>query len=149
MVPNVTLAAPLACLGVYAGSLLTEAVVLVPTWRRMPAAELYRLHPALGRRLFRYFAPITALGVALPALHLAIGFAFGARPPITEWLAVALCGGALASYFGYFQHANRRIGAQSLSAKDLEVELETWERVHWARTLAVLLAFALLSIAHT
>ena len=43
-------------LGLLAGSLLTEAAILVPYWRRMEPNDFLRLHGALGPGLFRYFA---------------------------------------------------------------------------------------------
>jgi len=46
-----------ACvLGVFAGSLLTEALLLVPFFRSLPFDEFNRLHHEFGPRLYRYYA---------------------------------------------------------------------------------------------
>ncbi len=45
-------------LGLYAGSLLTEGMLLVPHWRSMEPENFFRLHGEFGPRLFRYFAPL-------------------------------------------------------------------------------------------
>ncbi len=50
-------------LGLFTGSLLTEGMILVPYWKRMPASEFIKLHGTLGPQLFRYFAPLTTIAV--------------------------------------------------------------------------------------
>jgi len=46
-------------LGLLVGSLLTEAVILVPYWRAMDPQEFLDLHGTLEQQLYRYFAPLT------------------------------------------------------------------------------------------
>lgn len=132
------LAAELA-LGLYAGSLLTEACILVPYWRRMPASEFRRLHGTLGPALFRYFAPLTA-GTVL--LVLAAALAGGQAEPGRAVAAVLVCA-ALAIFFGYFRRANAAFAAGNLSDTDLARELVRWERWHRVRTALALAAFAI------
>ena len=57
-----------AVIGLLIGSLLTEAMVLVPYWRKMKAEEFLRLHNAMGPSLYRYFAPLTVLGTIIPII---------------------------------------------------------------------------------
>jgi hypothetical protein len=137
MTPDLNLFATLA-LGLYAGSLLTEGVVLVPYWRRMPHAEFMRLHGDVGPSLFRYFAPLTTLAVAL-SVATAIREA-----SLYSWhtLAAALCAGALLTFFAYFKRANAAFAAGTLSENELGPELARWSSWHWLRTVAVVGAFA-------
>jgi hypothetical protein len=47
-------------LGLFAGSLLTEALLLVPYFRSLRFEEFNRSHREFGPRLFRYYAPLTS-----------------------------------------------------------------------------------------
>lgn len=132
-------------LGLFAGSLMTEATILVPYWRRMEPAEFFRLHGSLGPKLFRYFAPLTVL---------AVGFAVGVgvihRHNNTPWLiAGVLCLIALAIFFIYFRAANNRFAAHDMPDSALEGELIRWTNWHWIRTLVVVAAFGISIFGHT
>ncbi|MEP3654581.1 MAG: hypothetical protein ABJO36_06770 [Litorimonas sp.] len=121
-------------IGLYAGSLLTEAMILVPYWRRMQPAEFFGLHVTLGPRLFRYYAPLTALAVAFAVFAGLFGGAL-------KILAAGLCLSALIIYFVYFKKANASFAAHSLKDEDLGAELKRWANWHWLRTIIVIFAF--------
>lgn len=125
-------------LGLFAGSLLTEGAVLVPYWRRMPHADFMRLHGDVGPSLFRYFAPLTTLAVALSVVvAVREGVLWSGRT-----VAAALCVGALLTFFAYFKRANAAFAAGTLSESELGPELTRWSAWHWLRTVAVIGAFA-------
>ena len=124
-------------IGLYAGSLLTEAMVLVPYWRKMDAAEFFRLHGTLGPKLFRYFAPLTTLtvvsAIAVPLLN---------QGKTLAWIISAgLCAATLIIFFAYFKKANQSFAQHSLSDAALKDELTRWSRWHWLRTVLVIIAF--------
>lgn len=124
--------------GLYAGSLLTEGVVLAPYWRRMAHADFIRLHGDVGPHLFRYFAPLTTLAVGLTvaaAIHEAVLYSW-------RTLAAVLCAGALSTFFVYFKRANAAFAAGTLTEAELAPELARWSQWHWLRTTAVIAAFA-------
>lgn len=121
-------------IGLYAGSLLTEAMILVPYWMRMQPAEFFSLHGTLGPKLFGYYAPLTGLAVASAVL----AGLFGSTLKI---LAAALCLSALIIFFIYFKKANASFAAHSLKNEDLEAELTRWASWHWLRTAVVIVAF--------
>ncbi|MEQ9320605.1 MAG: hypothetical protein RIF41_15665 [Polyangiaceae bacterium] len=124
-------------LGLYAGSLLTEGVVLVPYWRRMAHADFMRLHGDVGPHLFRYFAPLTTLAVGLSvaaAMREAVLYSW-------RTLAAVLCVAALLTFFIYFKRANAAFAAGNLTESELAPELARWSAWHWLRTVAVVAAF--------
>ena len=124
--------------GIYAGSLLTEGVVLVPYWRRMPHADFTQLHGDVGPSLFRYFAPLTTLAVGLSvAAAMREGVLYSWRT-----LAAVLCVGALLTFFIYFRRANAAFAAGTLTEAQLAPELARWSAWHWLRTVAAVAAFA-------
>ncbi len=125
-------------IGLFTGSLLTEGMILVPYWRRMPPADFFRLHSSLGPSLFRYFAPLTVTAVALGVLTVLVD---QARTP--AWLLTGiLCFSTLAIFFIYFRKANNGFAEHSIAEDALGAELQRWAMWHWIRTGLMLVAFA-------
>ena len=132
----------LILVGLLAGSLLTEGMVLVPFWRSLPAAKFYELHGSAGPKLFRYFAPLTVLAV-LSSIALAI---LDGRP--STWTTACLCSFALASFFLFFRATNKRLAAHDYSDQELPTVLRNWSTWHHARTILLILAFASLTYGY-
>ncbi|NNE57339.1 MAG: DUF1772 domain-containing protein [Hellea sp.] len=128
-----------AFIGLYAGSLLTEGMILVPYWQRMSAADFFGGHSKMGPSLFRYFAPLTVLAVML---SVATALFAGGRH---VWVA-GLCLTALAIFFRYFKKANASFADHSLADEDLPAELKRWSAWHWTRTV-IMMAALLVSIS--
>ena len=133
--------------GLYAGSLLTEGVLLVPYWRSMEPENFFRLHGQFGPRLFRYFAPLTIAAVALPIIAAARGFFAPSGHNFWAWLSAGLLLIALAIFFFYFRAANLRFAERSLSDDALKTELSRWSRFHTFRTILAIAAFAAYALA--
>ncbi len=122
-------------IGLYAGSLLTEAMILVPFWRKMEPEDFFALHHKMGPNLFKYFAPLTTIAVGAAIMSAIFG---------DKWNIVAgsLCGLAFVIFFAYFKKANASFASQSLRRDELGPELARWASWHWVRTVFVTLAFA-------
>lgn len=132
-------------LGLFAGSLLTEAMILVPYWRRMKPVDFFRLHENLGPNLFRYYAPLTAAAVTLSVMTAAI-----TSIENTPWLISAgLCLITLAIFFIYFRTANNRFASKAIQDDALHIELNNWSRWHWVRTALAVLALAASIYGHS
>ena len=128
-----------AIVGLYAGSLLTEAMILVPFWRRMKPADFFRLHGSMGPSLFRYFAPLTTLAVALSVIAAALNMASN-----LAWnISAGLCVTALIIFFVYFKKANQSFADHSLKNEELAGELSRWASWHWLRTVLIIFAFTI------
>ncbi|PHR61684.1 MAG: hypothetical protein COA43_02855 [Robiginitomaculum sp.] len=131
-------------LGLYAGSLLTEAMILVPYWRRMKPAEFFGLHNTLGPRLYRYFAPLTTGAVVLT-----IAAAVLNRGENLAWnVTAALCISALIIFFIYFNKANKSFADHSLKDDELAEELTRWANWHWFRTVLIIIALTISIAGH-
>jgi len=120
-------------IGLYAGSLLTEGVILVPYWRRMSPSDFFSKHSEMGPSLFKYFAPLTTLAVILSVLTAII---VGDR----HVFAAALCVSALIIFFLYFKKANASFADYSLDDDNLKRELAKWASWHWVRTVIIITA---------
>jgi hypothetical protein len=129
-------------LGLFAGSLLTEALLLVPYFRALKLDDFYRLHHDFGRRLYRYFAPLTICATILPLLSTAAIMLADPRNGTFAWLAAALCLVITSTYFFYFRRANQALAERHLSEVDLRRELARWAIVHTFRTIVAIGAFA-------
>lgn len=132
-------------LGLFAGSLLTEAMILVPYWRRMPPADFFQLHSSLGPQLFKYFAPLTSLAtvlvVAVATIHGTANIA---------WLVAAtMCVLTLVIFFSYFRTANNRFATHDMPNDALQGELTAWSKWHWLRTMLVIIALGASVLGHT
>ena len=131
----------LILVGLLAGSLLTEGMVLVPFWRNLPMAKFYELHGSGGPKLFRYFAPLTTF-VVLAALGHAV-----THGDSGAWIAASLCFMTLASFFVFFRAVNNKLSAHAYNQADLSEVLGKWAIWHHARTFLMLAASAILSFA--
>ena len=132
-------------LGLFAGSLLTEATILVPYWRRMKPADFLSLHASLGPNLFRYYAPLTTLAVVL-----AVTTSIIVGTSNTPWLVSGgLCLCALAIFFIYFRKANNRFATHDINESELNRELQRWSNWHWLRTIMAIVALSFSIYGHT
>ena len=128
-------------LGLLVGSLLTEAIILVPYWRTMPAKEFLALHHSLGPKLLAYFKPLTILATFAPVLTAVVTFVLG---EVFHWLSIVpavLTLIMLVIYFGYFKGANESFKSGSVGAEGLADELARWAKWHWLRVVIGCVAF--------
>ena len=132
-------------IGLFAGSLLTEAMILVPYWRRMEPVDFFRLHRSLGPNLFRYYAPLTSIAVILAVTTAAL-----AGPGNQPWLISAgLCLTTLVIFFIYFRTANNSFTTHDISNDNLASELKKWANWHWVRTILAIVALGTSIYGHT
>jgi hypothetical protein len=128
------LKAAVVMLGVFAGAMLTEAMVLVPYWRSLAPAEFFAWYAANDRRLLGYFGPLTAVtaivAVAAAIVALATGHPGGANALVAALLMVPV----VASFPLYFKHANERFATASIAPDEVAAELARWSKWHWVRT---------------
>lgn len=128
-------------LGLFAGSLLTEALLLVPFFRALPLTEFNRLHKEFGPRLYRYYAPLTISATVLPILTAAVALITGAPNSLPACVAAGLALAILATYFLYFQRANQSFADGRHDEASLKQELSRWASVHTFRTALAIGAF--------
>ena len=128
-------------LGLLVGSLLTEAMILVPYWRTMEPSEFLSLHGKFGPRLYIYFAPLTIVATVFPVLAAVMPVILGTT---LHWLSVipaTITLVMLAIYFAYFKGANESFASGSVGVEGLSEELENWAKWHWVRVMLGIVAF--------
>ena len=128
-------------LGVTAGALLAEALILVPFWQSIePPAFLawYKLNAA---RLLRFFGPLEIGALLLPGLATTAAWYYEAQGLVLLGTATALSLFVLITFPLYFRDANASFEQGTIDPDDLPQELRRWGRWHWVRTIAATLAF--------
>jgi ribose/xylose/arabinose/galactoside ABC-type transport system permease subunit len=128
-------------LGLLVGSLLTEAMILVPYWRSMEAKEFLRLHHTLGPRLFMYFAPLTIVATILPVLAALMPVILGETYHWLSLVPAIITLVMLTIYMGYFKGANESFKSATVGVEGLAEELTKWARWHWLRVFLGMAAF--------
>jgi Domain of unknown function (DUF1772) len=132
-------------LGLFSGSLMLEGFVLVPFWRTLTPNEFFALHHQFGPRLFRYFAPLTTVAVALP---LAAAVSRRNDPhSLYRWIAAALGLAVLAAFPLFFKRANDAFANRTVTDGELPSALHRWAQVHGARTMTAIAAFLFSALA--
>lgn len=134
-------------LGLFAGSLLTEALLLVPFFRALRFEEFNRLHHEFGPRLYRYYAPLTISATVLPIVSAAATTLADAQHWMITCAPAALALMILATYLLYFRDANRAFAEKRLDAPALAKELARWAGVHNFRTVLAIGAFLISLVA--
>lgn len=133
--------------GLLAGALLTEAMVLVPFWRKLAPGEFLTRHGDMAPLLFRFYAPLTVLGTSLPIITMLIALLFNDSSQVL-WIGSGSIAIALLSiYFVYFKSANARFESGKLEDSELETELVRWAYWHNFRTNLACIGFLLSLIA--
>lgn len=133
-------------LGLLAGALWAEGGLLVPYWKTLKATEFYRLHPEYAPRLFRFFAPITAIAPAVALAAASLAWYTNAEARWLSSFTALLANGLVVIYFAYFKHTNLAFARATIAAENLPAELNRWHNWHRLRVVICVLAF-LLSIA--
>ncbi len=135
-----------AVIGLLTGSLLTEAMILVPYWRKMEPEEFLRLHGTMGPSLYRYFAPLTAAGTMIPIVTGVYSMVLAPSSVGLSAMVALLAGMMFCTYFVYFKGANESFETRSIGVEAVANELRRWAAWHWLRVAIGLIAF-FLSIA--
>jgi len=128
-------------LGITAGAMLTEAVVLVPYWQSLAPTTFFEWYADHAALLVDFYSP---LEVGSSAASLAAAIMFSAKAlegaPFM-WVAAILSILVIGTFFAYFQGANASFADQSIGAHALADALNTWERWQWARVALGIAAF--------
>jgi hypothetical protein len=120
-------------LGLSAGAMLAEQMVLVPYWRSLPPADFLRWFAANEPRLVAFYGPLEIASVALTFLATAVCIARRQRGIGRLVLASLLAASVLAVYPMYFQAANARFAAGTIDIADVAAELGRWQMWQWLR----------------
>ena len=128
-------------LGLTAGALLAEAVILVTMWRAQdPGSFLswYREHAGL---LLKFFGPLEVASTVTILAATGLTFAGGLSGTKFYLVSTVLNLAVLASFPLYFKDANTSFADGSIPVSKVSTELERWSKWHWGRTGLAIFSF--------
>jgi hypothetical protein len=130
-----------AVLGISAGAMLAEQMVLVPYWRSLPPADFLRWFAENEPRLVAFYGPLEIAAMTLAVLATLL-HALRRRAGI-GWLACSmlLAVAVLALYPAYFREVNARFAAGTIDVAQVPAELVRWSAWQWYRIAAGMGAF--------
>ncbi|CAM1366904.1 hypothetical protein [Tenacibaculum xiamenense] len=138
---NILLAISSGSLGIFLGTQLTEAILMVPYWKSLTPNEFFQLHKTYGKKIYRFFAPITIIATVIPLITSILIIKSSNN---FQWTALFMGTSTIAfftTYFLYFKNANKSFADRSISDIQLPNSLKNWEHWHWARILFETIAF--------
>jgi hypothetical protein len=134
-------------LGLTAGALLAEAVVLVPFWRSVPPSSFLAWYKINAERLHNFFAPLEISTAALIVAAAAAKAVTAATGSGLLYASAILMVAVLAVFPMYFQRANCAFANGSIAIERVAQELCRWGRWHWARTAIAIASFTCALVA--
>lgn len=141
MISQILLLFSFGILGLFLGTQLAEAYLLVPYWKSMSADDFFNLHKTYGKKIHRFFAPLTIAATFIPLATTIFNFLNQIGNTILLFLMAFSIISFFSTYFLYFKKANKSFADRSLSDKDLPFELEKWGNWHWTRIYFEIAAF--------
>ncbi|MEL7146313.1 MAG: hypothetical protein AAFO69_08090 [Bacteroidota bacterium] len=128
-------------LGIFLGAQIAEAVLLVPYWKALSAESFFDLHQTYGKKIHRFFAPLTIAATLCPLVTASFLIFDQSALPILSTIMGLSALAFFSTYFLYFKAANKRFADKSIAPEALPEALERWGNWHWARIGFELIAF--------
>jgi hypothetical protein len=128
-------------LGIFLGTQLAEAMLIVPYWKAMPANDFFAFYKAYGKQLHLFYAPLTIVATLLPVAAFLLSLFGLSRTDRYMWLMAVFSILFFAMFFIYFKEANRSFAERSIKDQALPQELVKWGNWHWGRVVCEFFAF--------
>jgi len=128
-------------LGVFLGAQIAEGVLFVPYWKSLAAADYYKFHRALGKKIYQFFAPLTIIATIIPLSAVAYGIATNGFEQLSLILMGVFTVIFFSTYYLYFKKANHQFTEETVTPEDLPAALKKWGHWHWTRIIFEALAF--------
>lgn len=128
-------------LGVFLGTQLAEAVLIVPYWKNLTSDAFFEFHKTYGKKLYQFYAPLTIVATILPAITFIYSLLNNSKTDILMWFMFIFTLLFFATFYVYFKEANLSFAERTISNESLSGELIKWENWHWARIFCEAIAF--------
>jgi len=142
MIEEILLILSSGALGIFLGAQIAEAVLFVPYWKTLSADDFFEQHKIQGKKMHRFFAPLTTLATVLPLSTVVYTLMNQPKEPIIIGLMGISTILFFSSYFLYFKKANTSFAERSITNEELPFELVKWGNWHWGRIFFEFIAFS-------
>jgi hypothetical protein len=128
-------------LGIFLGTQLAEAALIVPYWKELSSNDFFVLHKTYGKRLYQFYAPLTIAATIFPTITFVYNLLNKPKTDILTWLMFIFTLLFFATYYIYFKEANISFAERTISNEALPNELIKWGNWHWTRVFCEATAF--------
>lgn len=128
-------------LGVFMGTQLAEAALIVPYWKGLSPDDFFDFYKNYGKKLHQFYSPLTIVSTLLPLTTIAFCVFTKQKIDPLMWLTLVFTLLFFSSYFVYFKEANLSFTERSFSDELLSNKLNEWANWHWGRVICELAAF--------
>ncbi|MFM8912824.1 MAG: hypothetical protein ACKOE6_07915 [Flammeovirgaceae bacterium] len=142
MVSKTILLLSTATLGVFLGTQLAEAALIVPYWKGLSPDDFFAFYKTYGQGLYQFYSPLTIAATVLPILTLTWNLLTKQKIDFFMWTMVVFTLLFFASFFVYFKEANLSFTERTISNELLPNKLVEWGNWHWGRVICEGVAFA-------
>ncbi len=130
-----------ATLGIFLGTQLAEAMLIVPYWKGMSTEEFFAFYKIYGKKLHQFYSPITIAATILPVFTFVWSLLTKQKIDLLLWMMVVFTLLFFSSYFVYFKEANLSFTEQTIANELLPDKLNEWANWHWGRVTCEAIAF--------
>ena len=120
-------------LGIFTGAQIAEGILFIPYWKSLEPQKFFLLHKTYGPKIYQFFAPLTIVSTLIPIGTAVYSLTTNSHGKIFSALMGIFTLLFFTTYFLYFKKANKSFEDASLTDAQLPVELDKWDRWHWAR----------------
>jgi hypothetical protein len=73
MLYEILISLSIGVLGIFLGAQITEGVLFVPYWKALSPKEFLEFYQVQGKKIHRFFAPLTIVATLIPLLTVVYG----------------------------------------------------------------------------
>jgi hypothetical protein len=128
-------------LGVFIGTQIAEAMLIVPYWKELSADDFFAFYKTYGKNLHQFYAPLTIAATILPIATCVSSLFEKTKTDLLMWIMTLFSVIFFSTFFLYFKKANLSFTERTISNEALAQELIKWGKWHWGRVVCEAVAF--------
>jgi hypothetical protein len=128
-------------LGVFLGTQLAEAALILPYWKGLSPDDFFAFYKTYGHKLHQFYSPLTIIATILPVIALVWSLLTKQKIDLFMWIMVVVTLLFFSTYFLYFKEANLSFTDRTISDEILPQKLTEWANWHWGRVSCESVAF--------
>jgi hypothetical protein len=128
-------------LGVFLGTQLAEAALIVPYWKGLSPDDFFAFYKTYGHKLHLFYSPLTIVATILPIIAIVWSLALKQKTDPLMWVMVIFTLLFFSTFFLYFKDVNLSFMERTITDKFLPQKLTEWANWHWARVSCEFIAF--------
>lgn len=128
-------------LGIFLGTQLAEAALIVPYWKGLSPDDFFTFYKTYGNKLHQFYSPLTIAATIFPIIALVWSLLTKQKIDFLLWIIVVFALMFFSTYFLYFKEANLSFTERIITNEILPYKLKEWANWHWGRVFCETVAF--------